>query len=61
MTGHEPPDGLGVRWNPDGWAEAADGQPEQGRWEYWVDDDLALWWSDSDRRAFRNELDGNQP
>ena len=61
MTGYEPSDGIGLHWNPDGWAEGADGQPEHGRWEYWIDGDLALWWSDSDCRAFRHQLDEDQP
>ncbi len=44
-----------IRWNPNGWAEGADGEPEQGRWEYWADDELMLWWSESDHQAFRQE------
>ena len=61
MTRHEPSDGIGLHWNPDGWADGADGQPEQGRWEYWVDDDLALWWSDSDRQLFHQQHEDGQP
>ena len=53
-------DGFGVRWNPDGWALAADGvSSERGRWEYWVDDELMLWWGESDRVAFRSEQVGD--
>jgi len=61
VTGPESSDGLSVRWNADGWAEGIDGEPEQGRWEYWVEDDLVLWWSDSDRQAFHRQRDEDQP
>lgn len=48
-----------IRWNPNGWAEGADGEHEQGRWEYWADDELMLWWSESDRAAYhRKRQDG---
>jgi len=61
VTGSESSDGLSVRWNAHGWAEGVDGEPEQGRWEYWVDDDLVLWWSDSDRQAFHRQVNEDQP
>ena len=53
--------GKDLRWNPSGWAEGADGEPEQGRWEYWLDDELMLWWSESDRQAFRQEREDGAP
>jgi hypothetical protein len=49
---------LDVRWNPDGQALASDGETvEVGRWEFVADDEVVLWWSESDRQAFRLEQD----
>lgn len=54
-------DDQDIRWNLDAWVPGANGEPEQGRWEYWADDDLMLWWSESDRAAFQQEhQDGAQ-
>lgn len=50
-----------LRWNPDAWAEGTDGEPEQGRWEYWADEELMLWWSESDRAAFHQERQDGAP
>jgi len=35
--------------------------PAQGRWEYWLDGELMLWWSESDRLAFRQEREDGAP
>lgn len=55
-------DDKDIRWNPRGWALGADGETyEQGRWEYWLDDELLFWWSESDRQAYHRQRQDGTP